>query len=169
MPFMKGRAPVRRTMKYLQDGALHLKSEIQVMTLNYNIGPGQQVHRGALDFVFWHLPQLLYKNPHTQFVTFKNLTPTPVFQFFFSNGKKLVIDVDSHSKDEIHSFIRSTLCKTEKEVEEEETKDEKNPGLFGLGSDSKKCICQIPGQVPCSGAVILPPQIRGKHRYTKES
>lgn len=54
------------------------------------------------------------------------------------------------------------------EVEEEQTKDEKNPALFGL-SDSKKCICQIPGQVPCSGAVILPPQIRGRHRYTKES
>lgn len=32
---------------------------------------------------------------------------------FTGNGKKLVIDVDSHSKDEIHSFIRSTLCKTE--------------------------------------------------------
>lgn len=36
MPFMIGRAPVRRTLKYLQDGKLVLKDSIQIFSINYN-------------------------------------------------------------------------------------------------------------------------------------
>ena len=39
---------------------------------------------------------------------------------------------------------------------------------FGMGF-SRQCICEIPGQVPCSGSVVLPEEVRGKFRYSKES
>ena len=34
------------------------------------------------DFVFWHLPQLQYKNPSVQMLTFKDTTPSPFFRFY---------------------------------------------------------------------------------------
>lgn len=36
MPFMKGRAPVRRTIQYLTSGKLELKDRIRVFSINYN-------------------------------------------------------------------------------------------------------------------------------------
>ena len=36
MPFMKGRAPVRRTVEYLEKGSLVFKKNIQIMTIHYN-------------------------------------------------------------------------------------------------------------------------------------
>lgn len=45
MPFMKGRAPVRRTLQYLKNGALVFKKNVQVMIINYNTG--QQASKGA--------------------------------------------------------------------------------------------------------------------------
>lgn len=37
MPFMKGPAPIRRTLEYLGAGKLVLKDPIKVLTVNYNI------------------------------------------------------------------------------------------------------------------------------------
>lgn len=164
---MKGKAPVRRTLQYLEHGPLHLKDGIQIMTINYNTGQ-QKSNKGVIDFMFWHLPQLMYKNPNTQFVTFKNMTPSPFFQFFFSNGRKLLVDVDSQTKDEIHDFIKQSVCKSQTQLFQEQTREMKNPAFFGPKYD-RKCICQIPGQCPCSGYVILPPEMRGKIYLNKES
>ena len=36
------------------------------------------------DFVFYHLPQLQYKNPNVQMQTFKNITPSPFIRCFLS-------------------------------------------------------------------------------------
>lgn len=36
MPFMKGRAPIRRTLQYLEKGRLYLKDQIKIITVNYN-------------------------------------------------------------------------------------------------------------------------------------
>lgn len=36
MPFMKGRAPIRRTIEYLTSGNLVLKEQIKVVSFNYN-------------------------------------------------------------------------------------------------------------------------------------
>lgn len=81
MPFMKGKAPVRRTLKYLESGKLVLKDKIKIFSINYNdIG---QHHQGAKKFVFWSLPQLQYKNPKVQVVTFKNMTPSPFIRCYF--------------------------------------------------------------------------------------
>lgn len=35
MPFMIGKEPIRRTLKYLESGSMHLKSTIQIMALCY--------------------------------------------------------------------------------------------------------------------------------------
>ena len=37
MPFMKGTAPVRRTLKYLENGLLYFQPEVRVLTMNYNL------------------------------------------------------------------------------------------------------------------------------------
>jgi hypothetical protein len=80
---MKGLAPVRRTIKYLESGRLILKDKIRIVSINYNTFGDH--HHGARDFVFWSLPQLQYKNPTVQVVTFKNLTPTPFIKCYYGD------------------------------------------------------------------------------------
>lgn len=48
MPFMIGRAPVRRTLKYLESGRIVLKDQIKIFSINYNVGLGfkNKVHEG---------------------------------------------------------------------------------------------------------------------------
>lgn len=36
MPFMKGRAPIRRTLEYLNSGKLVLLDRIRIFSVNYN-------------------------------------------------------------------------------------------------------------------------------------
>lgn len=36
MPFMKGREPIRRTLKYLNAGRLVLKDKVHIFSVNYN-------------------------------------------------------------------------------------------------------------------------------------
>lgn len=81
MPFMKGRAPIRRTINYLNYGKLVLKNEIKVFCINYNLNGAH--HAGAKEFTFWYLPQIQYKNPNVQIVTLKNLTPSPFIRCFY--------------------------------------------------------------------------------------
>lgn len=83
MPFMKGAEPVRRTLKYLEAGRIHLKDKIRVVSINYNTH--SRHHVGARNFIFWTIPQLQYKNPDVQIVTFKNITPTPFIQCYYGN------------------------------------------------------------------------------------
>lgn len=42
---MKGQAPIRRTIQYLQSGKLALKDRIKIFTVNYNTYGDQ--HQGA--------------------------------------------------------------------------------------------------------------------------
>lgn len=78
---MKGRAPVRRTIKYLEAGRLVLKDKIKIISINYNdIGEN---HQGAKNFCFWQLNRLQYKNPAVQVVTFRNITPSPFIRCYF--------------------------------------------------------------------------------------
>ena len=36
MPLMRGRAPIRRTLEYLQGGKLVLKDNVKIFSVNYN-------------------------------------------------------------------------------------------------------------------------------------
>ena len=110
MPFMKGPAPVRRTLEYLNKSNLYLKPWVRIFSLNYN-HKGEN-HEGAKSFVFWHLAQLQYKNPEVQVITFKDFTPTPFIRCFLNNGKEILMDVDRQTKDEIHDRVLTYLCKT---------------------------------------------------------
>ncbi|KDR11111.1 putative 28S ribosomal protein S25, mitochondrial [Zootermopsis nevadensis] len=111
MPFMKGKAPIRRTLRYLEAGGLILKERVKVFCVNYNVFGDH--HKGARDFVFWHLPQIQYKNPSVQVVTLTNMTPSPYITCFFDTGERMLIDIDSKTKEEVHAHLKKVICKSE--------------------------------------------------------
>lgn len=113
MPFMKGRAPIRRTLNYLNAGKLVFKDKIKIFSVAYNI-IGQN-NTGAKEFVFWYLPQIQYKNPNVQVATLRNLTPSPFIKCYFEDGRKILVDIDNKSKEEILEHLLNTVGKS-KEV-----------------------------------------------------
>nr|CAD7458435.1 unnamed protein product [Timema tahoe]CAD7598027.1 unnamed protein product [Timema genevievae] len=167
MPFMKGKAPIRRTLKYLEAGKIVFKERVKIFTVNYNTF-GEH-HQGAREFVFWYLPQIQYKNPDVQICTFKNMTPSPFLKCYLDNEKEVLIDVDSKTKEEMHDHLKRIICKSDfllaAEAQAKEKKD--NPANFGYGCD-RHCICEIPGQVPCPAVVPLPNHMRGKFTHQKD-
>ncbi|XP_073828599.1 mitochondrial ribosomal protein S25 [Musca autumnalis] len=164
MSFMKGRAPIRRTLEYLNAGRLVLKDKVEIFSVNYNTY-GEH-HDGARDFVFWNIPQVQYKNPAVQVVTFKNMTPSPFVRCYFEDGRDILIDIDSKNRHEIMDHLMKVVGKTKEQLDAEahlaESKD--NPANFGHGCN-RHCICEIPGQVPCPALVKLPDHMRGKHIF----
>ncbi|XP_065332446.1 small ribosomal subunit protein mS25 [Cloeon dipterum] len=167
MPFMKGIAPIRRTVQYLQSGKLSLKDRVQVFSVHYNrLGEN---HQGARDFVFWNLPQVQYQNPQVQVVTFKNMTPTPFIRCYLDSGDDVLIDVDNKSKEEIESHLKLVICKSDELLAKEAIAQEKkdNEANFGYGCQ-RHCICEMPGQVPCSAVCPLPNHMRGKLRFATD-
>ncbi|KAL1124375.1 hypothetical protein AAG570_001004 [Ranatra chinensis] len=167
MPFMKGAAPIRRTLQYLEAGKLHFKERLKIMSINYNM-KGEH-HDGARNFVFWYLPQIQYKNPRVQLITFKDMTPTPFIRCYFDDGEQMLIDLDSKNKDQIMDHLIKVVGKPENVLKMEENAREKtdNPANFGYYC-SRHCICEIPGQVPCPSVVQLPKHMRGKYRNAQE-
>ncbi|XP_048001670.1 small ribosomal subunit protein mS25 [Cydia strobilella] len=163
MPFMKGRAPIRRTLNYLNAGKLVLKDKIKIFSVAYNIA-GQN-NAGAKDFVFWYLPQIQYKNPNVQVATLKNLTPSPFIKCYFEDGRQVLIDIDNKSKEDVLEHLLNTVGKSKEVLEAEAVAAEKkdNPANFGVGCE-RACMCENYGQVPCSGVVTLPKFMRGKYK-----
>uniref|UniRef100_A0A336K8H4 Small ribosomal subunit protein mS25 n=1 Tax=Culicoides sonorensis TaxID=179676 RepID=A0A336K8H4_CULSO len=163
MPFMIGKAPIRRTTKYLNAGRLMLKDSIKIFSINYNTY-GEH-HQGAKEFVFWNFPQLQYKNPSVQCITFKNMTPSPFIRCYYEDGKEILIDVDSKNRIEILNHLMKVVGKSEETLAAEAKAREKkdNPANFGYGC-SRACICEIPGQLPCPGVIPLPMHMRGKYK-----
>ncbi|XP_014234678.1 probable 28S ribosomal protein S25, mitochondrial [Trichogramma pretiosum] len=168
MPFMIGKEPVRRTLNYLKSGKLVLKNSIQIFAINFN-SVGQN-HKGIRDFIFWHLPQVLFKNRQVQIVEIKNKTPTPFITCFYEDGKKMLIDLDGKNKDEILDHLLKVVGKSAETLKLEAIAREKkdNPANFGFGCE-KSCICEIPGQVPCPAIVPLPVHMRGKFKFSRET
>lgn len=164
---MKGRAPVRRTIEYLEKGAFAFKKNIQIMTIHYNLGHNPS--QGLYFFQFWHVPQIQYQNPNVQILTFKNMTPTPFIQFFMDDGRKALVDVYNKSQTEIYDHVKKIFCKSEETLAEEAKARERlvHPANFGYGC-SRWCICEIPGQVPCSAFSINDPQLMGKNSWQLE-
>lgn len=164
---MKGRSPIRRTLQYLEAGKLHLKDQIKIVTVNYNVHG--ESHQGTRDFVFWFLPQIQYKNPTVQISTFKNLTPTPFIRAFYETGQHMLIDIDNKSKNEIYDHLVEVLGKTSEVLKAESIAQEKkdNPANFGLGCN-RHCLCELPGQVPCPSLCPLPKVMRGKYMFKKD-
>ena len=172
MGFMHGVAPIRRTTKFLNNCGLVFKDRVKIMTVNFNDESAektaqykQDMHVGARDFVFWNIPQVQFKNPNVQIVTFKNQTPTPFITCFLSDGNKVYFDVDSQSNKEIIDRLIRTLGKSKETLDEEAmaVAEKNNPANFGLKSGfPRHCICSEPGQLPCPSIVPLPRHWRGK-------
>ncbi|XP_059171825.1 small ribosomal subunit protein mS25-like [Physella acuta] len=164
MPFMKGAAPIRRTLKYLEKGSLVFKDNVKIVTFNFN--RNQPSSEGTKQFVFWHFAQMQYKNPDVQMCVYNDLTPSPFFKIFFSGGSKLVLDIASQDKDEIFNQVKRIFCKNEETLPAEALAKEKktNPANFGANC-SNQCICEIPGQVPGPKYVPLPKEMRGKCKF----
>lgn len=159
---MKGKFPLRRTLRYLERGNVYFRDTVKIVTINYNTSGDS--HKGARDFVFYNLPQLQYRNPNVQMQTFKNLTPSPFIRCFLNEGEELLIDIDSKSNTTIMDHVHKLLGKSEEILATERKAREKktNPANFGR-EFSRDCICQVPGQVPCPSVVPLPEELRGKN------
>ncbi|XP_002737153.1 small ribosomal subunit protein mS25-like [Saccoglossus kowalevskii] len=164
---MRGRDPIRRTIQYLKQGKLHLRENVQIFTINYN--QKGAASKGARDFIYWNLGQLQYKSPHVQILTFKNLTPTPLIQSWLVTGEEVVMDIDSKDNNQILEAIQKVLGKSAETLAAEERVRAKsdNPANFGEGC-LRKCICEVPGQIPCPGVIPLPKEMRGKYKKMAE-
>ncbi|KAK6622578.1 hypothetical protein RUM43_008420 [Polyplax serrata] len=162
MPFMIGKAPIRRTLQYLERGKIVFRETVKVFSVNYNMN--SEHHSGARDFIFWYLPQIQYKNPNVQCICLKNLTPSPYIRIFFENGKSTLIDIDSRKKEDIlnHLINFTAVCKTRNEIVENLKNANRKSRAAYFGYDCERhCICEILGQVPCPALVGMPSSWRG--------
>ncbi|XP_040573538.1 small ribosomal subunit protein mS25 [Lepeophtheirus salmonis] len=164
MPFKVGASPIRRTLDYLNAGKLVFKSRVEILTVNYN----PPSHNQAADFVYWNLPQIQYKNPEVQILTFQGQTPSPFLTAYIDDGRSVRFDVDGQSNSEILQRLVRILGKSESQLEDERIASQKadNPANFG-NSFQRFCICGEPGQLPCPSLVPLPKHWRGKYFHQK--
>jgi len=169
MPFLKGKAALRRTLGWLEKGEIMLRNDVRIVTMNFNPADATHAnkhHDGLQKFIFWHLPQLQYKNPNVQLVTFKYLTPTPWLKFYMDDDSQHLVDCDSRSREEIHDHVKLVFGKTDATLKEEASQAAsilENPGNFGA-TFPRHCICEIPGQMPCPQWKPLPFYLRGKYK-----
>ncbi|XP_054750777.1 small ribosomal subunit protein mS25-like [Lytechinus pictus] len=164
---MKGKFPLRRTIRYLEQGKIYLRDSVKILTINYN-SFGKESD-GARDFVFYHLPQLQYKNPNVQMQTFKNITPSPFIRCFLNEGEEVLIDIEDKTKDDIEEHLNKVLGKSERVLATERKAMERssNPANFGR-TFARWCICEVPGQFPCPKLKPMPNEMKGKYRDLKE-
>lgn len=179
--FMRGAAPWRNTISYLESGSIIFRPMVQIFTMNYTLEKPDS--DGLRRFIFWHLAQIQYKNPSVQCVQFKNTTPTPFVSFYLSREKNdektenstksdsgfEVVHMDCYKKtsNEIHEAIRRVMGKSElqKRIDSELTARLENPANFGKDC-AHFCMCLVYGQMSCSGRKRLPESLRGKYtRY----
>ncbi|NXA05555.1 RT25 protein, partial [Sapayoa aenigma] len=162
---MKGRFPIRRTLRYLSQGDVVFKNAVKVMTVNYNTAG--ELSEGARKFVYFNIPQIQYKNPWVQIMLFRNMTPSPFLRFYLDNGEQVLVDVEDKTNKEITEHIKKILGKSKETLEKEERERKKlsHPATFGPKKyHLRECMCEIEGQVPCPAFVPLPKEMRGKYK-----
>ena len=172
--FMRGAAPWRNTLAYLESGTIIFRPLVRIFTLNYTLDKPES--DGLRRFIFWHLAQIQYKNPTIQCVQFKNTTPTPFVSFYLSrlsaenetnseNNDYEVVHMDCYKKssNEIHDSIRRVMGKSElqQRIDSELTARLENPANFGKDC-AHYCMCLVYGQMSCPGRKKLPEHLRGK-------
>ncbi|KAI6182065.1 28S ribosomal protein S25, mitochondrial [Aphelenchoides bicaudatus] len=117
MPFKIGKAPLRRTLYYLEQGPVVLRNDVAVL------------HIG-------------------------------------NDGREVMFDLENKNKDEIVDMIQGTLGKTALVNQREflEKMQDQNPAEFGSNC-KRQCMCEIQGQVPCTGLIEAPDYMKGKFRW----
>nr|XP_039249974.1 28S ribosomal protein S25, mitochondrial-like [Styela clava] len=159
---MKGLYPVTRTREYLRQGIV-FRDCVKVMTINYgNYEDGENNHEGIRDVINMNLQQLRYSNPNVHIDLIENLTPTPYITFYLDSGDKFHVDVDGKEQFEILTHLQKVIGKPKRLLEQEMTKKDENPANFGR-KFSRKCICEVEGQVPCSSKQLEPGYARALH------
>ncbi len=109
MPFMKGAAPIRRTMDYLEAGKLILRDSVRIFSVNYlTEAPHSE---GLRRFVFWHLAQLQHKNPSVQVIVYKNICPTPFIKCYLSTKQEILLDCFGRSKTDVEGILHKVVGK----------------------------------------------------------
>ena len=163
--FMRGAAPWRNTLAYLESGRIMFRPMVKIFTLNYTLDKPES--DGLRRFIFWHLAQIQYKNPQVQCVQFKNTTPTPFVSFYLSRSSSdyEVVHMDCYKKtsNEIHDSIRRVMGKSDlqQRIDSELTARLENPANFGKDC-AHYCMCLVYGQMSCPGRKVLPEHLRGK-------
>ena len=181
--FMRGAAPWRNTLAYLESGNIIFRPIVRIFTLNYTLEKPDS--DGLRRFIFWHLAQIQYKNPTVQCVQFKNTTPTPFVSFYLSRSPSEnaasetsansnandyeIVHMDCYKKtsNEINDSIRRVMGKSElqQRIDSELTARLENPANFGKDC-AHYCMCLVYGQMSCPGRKKLPESLRGKYaRY----
>ncbi|XP_065830030.1 small ribosomal subunit protein mS25-like [Oscarella lobularis] len=162
----KGKYGFRRTLEYLNGGTTYLKENVKTISVHYRTN--SRGHEGLQRF--WHekVPQIQYKNPKVQIFSQKNEDPIPLVKVYFGNGTRTKLDVEGKPCDKILDELEGIAGKTGEQV----SGDQKlslltNPANFGL--IGRKCICEIPGQVPCPAKVPLPKAVHAFHEKEEKS
>lgn len=89
--------------------------------------------------------------------------------WFLENGKRMLIDIDSKSKDEILEHLIKVVGKSKEILEREAIASMKKENSANIGNGcSKHCICEVPGQLPCPSIVPVPQHMRGKYKNLEE-
>ena len=167
MPFMKGPAPWRRTLQYLQAGKLVFKDKVKIMSINYHETLPES--DGLRRFIFWHLSQIQYKNPNVQCIQFKNQSRDPFITIYTHETDKDVINkihVNCYKRDQedILDWCIKVAGKTQEQLAKEAAI---NPANFGRDC-SRYCICEVEGQVACPSFKPLPKFMMGKYTHYKK-
>ncbi|KAG8191885.1 hypothetical protein JTE90_019820 [Oedothorax gibbosus] len=167
MPYLLGKDAIRRTIPYLKKGKLIFRNNVKVVSIHFNDNEKyKEFNKGASDFVYWHLGQVQYKNPDVQVLWKANQFPTPFIRCWLDTGEDVLMDVFNKSSEQIMSHLAKTLGQPD--VQESEQIQEKLDNLCKFGAGRlRHCLCEIPGQVPCSQLVPIPHNMRGK--YFKEN
>ncbi|XP_062522494.1 small ribosomal subunit protein mS25-like [Corticium candelabrum] len=144
----KGRFGFRRTLEYLESGRVYLKDNVKTISVHYKThGVG---HRGLQRFWHEHIPQIQYKNPDVQIFSEKNIGELPIVRIYFGDGRKTKLDVEGKSSDTILEDLKAIAAQTGSNAGKEA-----KPHPADFGQIGRKCICEIPGQVPCPAKVPL--------------
>lgn len=109
-------------------------------------------------------------NPSVQIVRFLEMTPHPFIRCWLSDGKDVIFDCDSQSRETIEKRLVHVLGKTQQMIAHEEATNvtqtsDSNAAIFGVDR-ARFCMCEVPGQCPCPSVIKLPKSCRGK--FTKQ-
>lgn len=166
--WMLGATPLVRTVKYLEAEPIYFRDAVQVMLAHFN--ENQASSEGLKQFCVWSIPQIQYRNPNVQINIVKGITPSPWVQFFLHDPhteveESVLVDCHTKTREQITDHVRRILGKTEKMLRREEMKEaakSANPANFGYDC-GRWCMCEVDGQVPCSGQETIPVTKRWKY------
>lgn len=166
MVFMKGPAPWRRTIEYLEAGRLIFQDKVKIFSINYHDTLPES--EGLKRFIFWHLAQIQYKNPQVQCIHMKNFSPTPYITVYqMDTDKKLskiFMNCYKQKENEILERCIEIVGKTREQLERAQLINRAN-----FGENCKRfCICEVPGQISCPSFKQLPEFMTGKYQMYKK-